>query len=56
MPSPVRNSLALAETALALAGSVAVPGPAHADARGTQPTAARHSRDPLRPVSNGIST
>ncbi|QTD96084.1 hypothetical protein [Streptomyces cyanogenus] len=37
MTSSMRNSVALVATTLALAGSIAVAGPAHGDARGPQP-------------------
>ncbi|QTZ94928.1 hypothetical protein [Streptomyces auratus] len=40
MSSTVRKRFALAATALALAGGLAVAGPAHADSRGGQQTAA----------------
>ncbi|MFI6931918.1 hypothetical protein [Streptomyces sp. NPDC050287] len=53
MSSTVRSSFALAATALTLAGGLAVAGPAHADARGTQHVAAQTST--LLPVSDSTS-
>ncbi|MGW3209276.1 hypothetical protein [Streptomyces sp. NPDC001135] len=53
MSSTVRSSFALAATALAPAGGLAVAGPAHADAQGTQHVAAQPST--LVPVSDNTS-
>ncbi|MFI1737522.1 hypothetical protein [Streptomyces sioyaensis] len=50
MSSTVRKRFALAATALALAGGLALAGPAHADPRGRQQTAAGTAA--LMPVSN----
>ncbi|MEU1011831.1 hypothetical protein [Streptomyces sp. NPDC005890] len=52
MPSLMRNSWALAATTLALAGSIAVAGPAHSDARAPQPVATASSAPSPAPVSD----
>ena len=53
MRSTMRSAFALAATALALAGGLAVAGPAHAEPQGTHPVAARTSS--LAPVPDDTS-